>query len=365
MRSWRSAFTGRPGRISVAMATYNGERYLPEMLESLAAQTRLPDELVVRDDGSTDGTRRRSCTPSPRRVPFRVEVHRRRPAPGLRAELRRRQPRLLRRPDLLRRPGRRVAPAEAGHGRRSTYAAATPRAFFHDFALHDRRRHAGRAVVLRPARRARLPAGRGPEGLQHGRHPGLRRHVGLAAARRRRSPTTSGWRCWPPRSASAATCPSRPDRPPDPRGQRVGLDPRRRVARSSPSPGDGAGPTSAADRPGAQAAAARARAPRAFLDVARRARRRGRPRGRAAAAAEPAGQPPATPRGRRRRGSTWPARRTFIVVRVQAADAGLDRVVEQARPVERARAPRGSSAWRTGRKPKVRSVGRPAGDLPT
>ncbi len=45
-----------PGRISVAMATYNGERYLPEMLDSLASQTRLPDELVVRDDGSTDGT---------------------------------------------------------------------------------------------------------------------------------------------------------------------------------------------------------------------------------------------------------------------------------------------------------------------
>lgn len=44
------------GRISVAMATYNGERYLPEMLDSLASQTRLPDELVIRDDGSTDDT---------------------------------------------------------------------------------------------------------------------------------------------------------------------------------------------------------------------------------------------------------------------------------------------------------------------
>jgi glycosyltransferase involved in cell wall biosynthesis len=42
--------------LSVAMATYNGETYLPEMLESLGAQTRLPDELVVRDDGSSDGT---------------------------------------------------------------------------------------------------------------------------------------------------------------------------------------------------------------------------------------------------------------------------------------------------------------------
>jgi len=45
-----------PPRVSVAMATYNGERYLREMLDSLAAQTRLPDELVVRDDGSTDRT---------------------------------------------------------------------------------------------------------------------------------------------------------------------------------------------------------------------------------------------------------------------------------------------------------------------
>lgn len=44
-----------PG-ISVVMATYQGERYLPEMLDSLAAQSRLPDELVVRDDASEDGT---------------------------------------------------------------------------------------------------------------------------------------------------------------------------------------------------------------------------------------------------------------------------------------------------------------------
>src|SRR4051794_21844611 len=42
--------------LSVAMATFNGETYLPEMLDSLAAQTRPPDELVVRDDGSSDAT---------------------------------------------------------------------------------------------------------------------------------------------------------------------------------------------------------------------------------------------------------------------------------------------------------------------
>jgi rhamnosyltransferase len=41
---------------SVAMATYNGERFLQEQLDSLARQTLLPYELVACDDGSTDGT---------------------------------------------------------------------------------------------------------------------------------------------------------------------------------------------------------------------------------------------------------------------------------------------------------------------
>jgi glycosyltransferase involved in cell wall biosynthesis len=43
-------------KISVAMCTYNGERYLREQLESIGAQTRLPDELVVCDDQSADAT---------------------------------------------------------------------------------------------------------------------------------------------------------------------------------------------------------------------------------------------------------------------------------------------------------------------
>lgn len=42
--------------VSVAMATYNGERFLREQLESLARQTLLPYELVACDDGSTDST---------------------------------------------------------------------------------------------------------------------------------------------------------------------------------------------------------------------------------------------------------------------------------------------------------------------
>lgn len=41
---------------SVAMCTYNGERFVAEQLRSLAAQTLLPAELVVCDDRSADST---------------------------------------------------------------------------------------------------------------------------------------------------------------------------------------------------------------------------------------------------------------------------------------------------------------------
>lgn len=46
----------KTGAISIALCTYNGAAFLREQLDSIAAQTRLPDELVVCDDGSTDGT---------------------------------------------------------------------------------------------------------------------------------------------------------------------------------------------------------------------------------------------------------------------------------------------------------------------
>ena len=42
--------------ISVAMAVYNGEKYILEQLESIITQTRTPDELVISDDRSSDGT---------------------------------------------------------------------------------------------------------------------------------------------------------------------------------------------------------------------------------------------------------------------------------------------------------------------
>lgn len=43
-------------RISIAMATYNGEKFIQEQLESLTSQQLLPCELVVTDDGSSDST---------------------------------------------------------------------------------------------------------------------------------------------------------------------------------------------------------------------------------------------------------------------------------------------------------------------
>ncbi len=42
--------------LSIALATYNGGRFLPQLLESLSRQTLQPDEVIVFDDGSTDDT---------------------------------------------------------------------------------------------------------------------------------------------------------------------------------------------------------------------------------------------------------------------------------------------------------------------
>jgi glycosyltransferase involved in cell wall biosynthesis len=46
-----------PNKFSIAMSTFNGARHLRQQLDSIAGQTRLPDELVICDDGSTDTTR--------------------------------------------------------------------------------------------------------------------------------------------------------------------------------------------------------------------------------------------------------------------------------------------------------------------
>ena len=60
-------------RISVALATYQGEQFLPEQLDSYLNQTRLPDELCVSDDGSGDGTIR-IIEEFRRKAPFPVRL---------------------------------------------------------------------------------------------------------------------------------------------------------------------------------------------------------------------------------------------------------------------------------------------------
>lgn len=43
-------------KISIAMTTYNGEKYICDQLRSILSQTRQPDEIIVCDDCSTDST---------------------------------------------------------------------------------------------------------------------------------------------------------------------------------------------------------------------------------------------------------------------------------------------------------------------
>jgi glycosyltransferase involved in cell wall biosynthesis len=59
--------------LSIALATYNGERYLGEQLQSIASQTRLPDELMISDDASTDATQA-IVKSFAQRAPFPVRI---------------------------------------------------------------------------------------------------------------------------------------------------------------------------------------------------------------------------------------------------------------------------------------------------
>lgn len=43
-------------KISIALCTYNGEKFISEQLQSLFSQTQVPDEIIVSDDGSKDKT---------------------------------------------------------------------------------------------------------------------------------------------------------------------------------------------------------------------------------------------------------------------------------------------------------------------
>jgi glycosyltransferase involved in cell wall biosynthesis len=61
--------------ISIALCTYNGARFLEAQLESYLVQTRLPDELVVCDDASTDATSD-ILAGFAKRAPFPVRIER-------------------------------------------------------------------------------------------------------------------------------------------------------------------------------------------------------------------------------------------------------------------------------------------------
>ena len=70
--------------VSVAMATYNGQPFIQRQLDSLAAQTHLPAELIITDDGSTDDTLK-IVEAFAKVAPFRVRIHQNRTRLGYRA----------------------------------------------------------------------------------------------------------------------------------------------------------------------------------------------------------------------------------------------------------------------------------------
>jgi glycosyltransferase involved in cell wall biosynthesis len=59
--------------VSVAMCTFNGAPYVGEQLESIMCQSYPPDELVICDDGSSDGTFE-ICRSLASKCPFQVRV---------------------------------------------------------------------------------------------------------------------------------------------------------------------------------------------------------------------------------------------------------------------------------------------------
>jgi hypothetical protein len=61
-------------KLSIALSTQDGEAHLSEQLETIRSQSRQPDELVVVDGGSTDGTTR-ILRRFADRVGFPVDVH--------------------------------------------------------------------------------------------------------------------------------------------------------------------------------------------------------------------------------------------------------------------------------------------------
>jgi glycosyltransferase involved in cell wall biosynthesis len=72
-------------KVAVAMATFNGARFLEAQLRSIFDQTRLPDEIVISDDGSTDETLKiaRSFRQEAKRKGVALSVVSRKGTPGV------------------------------------------------------------------------------------------------------------------------------------------------------------------------------------------------------------------------------------------------------------------------------------------
>src|SRR3989304_290262 len=64
------AYSVTPMKVSLISTVLNEARSLPTLLDSIAAQTRQPDEVVICDGGSTDGTL--DLLRSEERFPLRV-----------------------------------------------------------------------------------------------------------------------------------------------------------------------------------------------------------------------------------------------------------------------------------------------------
>src|SRR6056297_807393 len=62
-------------KVSIAMATFNGQDYIEQQLNSIFSQTVLPDEIVICDDGSTDSTYE-ICSRLAASAPFSVKIFR-------------------------------------------------------------------------------------------------------------------------------------------------------------------------------------------------------------------------------------------------------------------------------------------------